>query len=111
MKDTHTPRTGKSIEKGQKKVPDRRCGVFSNFTVKFYASVTVLIIETREFMDYMIRVGIFALAAILICTPLAADAATVPPGSAITYTITLQEDGTAIWHVEYPDTSHLGRGR
>jgi uncharacterized membrane protein len=52
-------------------------------------------------MDYMIRISIFALVAILICIPLAADAASVPPDPAITYTITLQEDGTAIWHVEY----------
>jgi uncharacterized membrane protein len=52
-------------------------------------------------MDYKTRFRIFALIAILICIPLIADAASVPPDSAITYTITIQEDGTAIWHVEY----------
>src|SRR5512136_634229 len=52
-------------------------------------------------MDYMTRFGIFFLLAILICIPLIADAASVPPDSTITYTITIQEDGTAVWHVEY----------
>jgi uncharacterized membrane protein len=52
-------------------------------------------------MDYMTRSGVFFLLAIIICIPLIADAASVPPDSTITYTITIQEDGTAIWHVEY----------
>jgi predicted transcriptional regulator len=52
-------------------------------------------------MNYITRSGIFFLLAILICVPLIADAASTPPDSVITYTITLQEDGTAIWHVEY----------
>ena len=56
-------------------------------------------------MDYVTRFSIVTLVAILICIPVIADAATVPPDSVITYTITIQEDGTAIWHVEYPDAS------
>ena len=52
-------------------------------------------------MDYMTRSGIFFLLAIIACVPLIATAASVPPDPAITYTITLQEDGTALWHVEY----------
>ena len=52
-------------------------------------------------MDYVTRFSIVTLMAILICIPFIADAASVPPDSSITYTITLQEDGTAIWHVEY----------
>lgn len=52
-------------------------------------------------MDYVTRFSIVTLMAILICIPFTADAASVPPDSSITYTITLQEDGTAIWHVEY----------
>ncbi|MFA5347231.1 MAG: helix-turn-helix domain-containing protein [Methanoregula sp.] len=52
-------------------------------------------------MDYVTRFSIVSLMAILICIPFTADAASVPPDSSITYTITLQEDGTAIWHVEY----------
>jgi uncharacterized membrane protein len=52
-------------------------------------------------MNYRIRFSIFVLIAILICIPLVADAASVPADSSITYTITIQEDGTAIWQVEY----------
>ena len=52
-------------------------------------------------MDYVTRFSIVTLVAILICIPFTANAAPVAPDSSITYTITLQEDGTAIWHVEY----------
>jgi len=52
-------------------------------------------------MDYLTRFSIVTLMAILICIPFTADAAPVAPDSSITYTITLQEDGTGIWHVEY----------
>ncbi len=52
-------------------------------------------------MNYMTRCSIFFLLAIIVCVPLIANAAPVPPDSAITYTISLQEDGTALWHVEY----------
>jgi uncharacterized membrane protein len=52
-------------------------------------------------MDYVTRFSIVTLMAILICIPFTSDAASVPPDSSITYTITLQEDGTAMWHVEY----------
>jgi len=52
-------------------------------------------------MDSVTRFCSFILLAILIWVPLTAGAAPVPADSAITYTITLQEDGTAIWHVEY----------
>ncbi len=52
-------------------------------------------------MNYMTRYGIFFLLAIIVCIPLIANAASAPPDSAITYTITLQEDGTALWNVEY----------
>jgi uncharacterized membrane protein len=51
-------------------------------------------------MDYVTRLSIVTLVAVLIWSPFIADAA-VPPDSTITYTITIQEDGTAIWHVEY----------
>jgi hypothetical protein len=50
----------------------------------------------------MTRYSIFSLTALLlICTVGIAGAAVVPPDSSITYTITVQEDGTGIWHVEY----------
>jgi uncharacterized membrane protein len=51
-------------------------------------------------MDYVTRLSIVTLVAVLILSPFIADAA-VPPDSTITYIITIQEDGTAIWHVEY----------
>ena len=50
----------------------------------------------------MIRYRIFFLIALLlVCTVGIAGAASVPPDSSITYTITVGEDGTGIWHVEY----------
>ena len=53
-------------------------------------------------MEYLTRFSIVALAVILmISIPVIAGAAPVPPDSSITYTITLKEDGTAEWHVEY----------
>jgi len=42
-----------------------------------------------------------AIALLLFCIPVISYAAPVPPDSSITYTITMLEDGTAIWHVEY----------
>jgi uncharacterized membrane protein len=53
-------------------------------------------------MEYMTRFSIVTLTVILlICIPVIAGAAPVAPDSSITYTITLKEDGTANWHVEY----------
>jgi len=53
-------------------------------------------------MEYLTRFSIVALTVILmISIPVIAGAAPVPPDSSITYTITLKEDGTAEWHVEY----------
>jgi len=52
-------------------------------------------------MDYVNRFSIVTLISLLIWFPFIADAAPVTPDSAITYTISIQEDGTAIWHVEY----------
>ena len=53
-------------------------------------------------MEYMTRFSIVALTVVLlICIPVIAGAAPVAPDSSITYTITLKEDGTANWHVEY----------
>ena len=53
-------------------------------------------------MEYMIRFSIVALTVVLLISiPVIAGAAPVPPDSSITYTITLKEDGTADWHVEY----------
>ena len=50
----------------------------------------------------MTRYSIFSLIALLlVCTVGIAGAATVPTDSSITYTITVGEDGTGIWHVEY----------
>jgi hypothetical protein len=50
----------------------------------------------------MTRYSIFSvIALLLICTVGIAGAAVVPPDSSITYTITVEEDGTGIWHVEY----------
>lgn len=53
-------------------------------------------------MECMTRFSIVALTLVLlIIIPVIAGAAPVPPDSSITYTITLKEDGTADWHVEY----------
>jgi uncharacterized membrane protein len=53
-------------------------------------------------MEYMTRFSIVVLTVVLLISiPVIAGAAPVPPDSSITYTITLQEDGTANWHVEY----------
>jgi len=52
-------------------------------------------------MDYVTRFCIVTLIAILIGVPVIAGAAPVLPESTITYTITVQEDGSAVWHVEY----------
>ena len=53
-------------------------------------------------MEYTTRFSIVALSVILLIgIPVIAGAATVPPDSAITYTIALSEEGTANWHVEY----------
>jgi uncharacterized membrane protein len=50
----------------------------------------------------MTRYGIFSLMVLLlVCTVGIAGAAVVPPDSSITYTITIGEDGSGIWHVEY----------
>jgi uncharacterized membrane protein len=50
----------------------------------------------------MTRYRIFSLIALLlVCTVVIAVAAPVPSDSSITYTITVGEDGTGIWHVEY----------
>jgi DNA-binding CsgD family transcriptional regulator len=53
-------------------------------------------------MNYMTRYSIVALTVLLmVCIPGIAGAAPVPPDSSITYTITVQADGTGVWHVEY----------
>ena len=53
-------------------------------------------------MEYMTRFSIVTLTVVLlICIPVIAGAAPVAPDSSITYTITLKDDGTANWHVEY----------
>ena len=53
-------------------------------------------------MECMTRFSIVAVTVVLLLfIPVIAGAAPVPPDSSITYTITLKEDGTAIWHVEY----------
>jgi uncharacterized membrane protein len=50
----------------------------------------------------MTRYSIIALIVVLLlCIPGISGAAPVPPDSSITYTITVGEDGTGIWHVEY----------
>jgi uncharacterized membrane protein len=51
-------------------------------------------------MDTVTRFSIVTLVAVLIWFPVIAGAS-VPPDSTITYTITIEEDGTAIWRVEY----------
>ena len=51
---------------------------------------------------YITRFSIVDLIVVLlIIIPVIAGAAPVPPYSSITYTITLKEDNTANWHVEY----------
>jgi uncharacterized membrane protein len=53
-------------------------------------------------MEYMTRFSIVTLTVVLLlCIPVIAGAAPVAPDSSITYTITLKEDGTANWYVEY----------
>jgi uncharacterized membrane protein len=53
-------------------------------------------------MEYVTRFSIVAITVVLlIIIPVIAGAAPVAPDSSITYTITLKEDGTADWHVEY----------
>jgi uncharacterized membrane protein len=53
-------------------------------------------------MNPLTRYSIVALTVILIvCIPGIAGAAPVPPDSSITYMISVGEDGTGIWHVEY----------
>jgi len=54
-------------------------------------------------MDYMTRPGSILVFTILllICIPVVEAQTPVPPHSSITYTITINEDGTALWHVEY----------
>ena len=53
-------------------------------------------------MESMTRFSIVALTVVLlIFIPSISGAEPVPPDSSITYTITLLEDGTANWHVEY----------
>ena len=53
-------------------------------------------------MNDMSRYSIIALIALLmVFMPGIGSAAGVSPDSSITYTITVQEDGTGIWHVEY----------
>jgi uncharacterized membrane protein len=50
----------------------------------------------------MTRYGIFFLMVLLLVGTVGiAGAAGVPPDSSITYTITIGEDGSGIWHVEY----------
>jgi uncharacterized membrane protein len=53
-------------------------------------------------MKQMTWLSIVAITTVLLAgIPVIAGAAPVPPDSSITYTITLGEDGTANWHVEY----------
>lgn len=53
-------------------------------------------------MNNLTRYSIVALIVLLLAgIPGIAGAAPVPPDSAITYTITVGEDGTGVWHVEY----------
>jgi hypothetical protein len=53
-------------------------------------------------MEYLIRFGMVVITAMfLVSISGIAGAAPVPPDSSITYTITILEDGTANWHVEY----------
>jgi uncharacterized membrane protein len=53
-------------------------------------------------MEYMTRLSLVTITVVLLVgIPVIAGAAPVPPDSSITYTISLKEDGTANWHVEY----------
>jgi uncharacterized membrane protein len=53
-------------------------------------------------MEYKTRFSSIVLfVVLLLLIPVIAGAASVPPDSSITYTISLREDGTANWHVEY----------
>jgi uncharacterized membrane protein len=53
-------------------------------------------------MEYTTRFSIVTLTIVLLISiPVIAGAAPVPPDSSFTYTITLKDDGTANWHVEY----------
>jgi uncharacterized membrane protein len=53
-------------------------------------------------MEYKTRFSSIVLFVVLLLfIPVIAGAASVPPDSSITYTISLREDGTANWHVEY----------
>jgi len=53
-------------------------------------------------MEYITRLSIVTIIAVLLVSiPVITGAAPVPPDSSITYTITIKEDGTANWHVEY----------
>lgn len=53
-------------------------------------------------MEYLNRKLTVVLTTVLLCCiPVIACAAPVVPDSSITYTITLREDGSAGWHVEY----------
>jgi uncharacterized membrane protein len=53
-------------------------------------------------MKCMTRLSIVAIiAVILVIVPVISDAALVLPDSSVTYTITIREDGTANWQVEY----------
>jgi uncharacterized membrane protein len=53
-------------------------------------------------MEYKTRFSSIVLFVVLLLfIPVIAGAAPVPPDSSITYTISLREDGTANWHVEY----------
>ena len=53
-------------------------------------------------MKYKTRLSIVAtIAVILAVIPVISAAAPVLPDSSVTYTITIKDDGTADWHVEY----------
>ena len=52
-------------------------------------------------MKCMTRLSIVAIIAVILLVPLISDAAPVLPDSSVTYTITISEDGSANWHVEY----------
>jgi IclR helix-turn-helix domain len=54
-------------------------------------------------MDYVTRSGsiVFLIILLLFCIPVVEAQSSVPPDSSITYTITIYEDGRALWHVEY----------
>ncbi|MDD1698775.1 MAG: helix-turn-helix domain-containing protein [Methanoregula sp.] len=53
-------------------------------------------------MEYSVRLSSIAIIGILLAgMTVIAGATPVPPDSSITYTISLKDDGTANWHVEY----------